>query len=320
MISICIPAYNYINYLPQTIESCLSQDEDFELVIVDDFNLFNFKNHSINDIKNLRERYSTDPRVKWYVNDITLPIQENWNKTVSLSTRPYVKLMGADDRLQACSIRRLHEMIRICPEVDFHGHLARVVDINGVEIRKQNRYTADNSPVKISGIAALKGKLRQKVRFKEPVCNLFKRSAWKKVGGYSDKYRFCFDIYFNTLIMAAGECALWNDCLVDLRRHDGSDGAKLPASLALSDLRGVVSEILFTLDKEQTFNDVVAAEGWVLYRFMELATKKLFCKPKEVLEMFYKHPSVVLKGPLVYSQASRLGLSRLLHGDIQQFL
>jgi glycosyltransferase involved in cell wall biosynthesis len=320
MISICIPAYNYINYLPQTIESCLSQDEDFELVILDDFSLFNFKEFSIDDIKNLREKYSRDPRVKWYVNDFTLPIQANWNKTISLSSRPYVKLMGADDRLQSGSISRLYEMIRMCPEVDFHGHLARVVDADGSEVRKQNQYTTGSSPVKISGVSALKGKLRQEVRFKEPVCNLFKRSAFEKVGGYSDKYRFCFDIYFNTQIMAICECALWNDCLVDLRRHSDSDGAKLPAMLALSDLQGIVSEILFTLDKEAIFSDEVAADGWLLYRLIELTAKKITSNPKETLKMVYENPSIILKGPLVYKQAFKLVISRLLRGDIQQLL
>jgi len=321
MLSICIPAYNYINYIPEAIDSCLSQDHDFELIVLDDFDLFNFPSHSINDIKALRDQYSADPRVKWFSNKSKLTIQSNWNKVVNLSNYSYVKLMGADDRLQPGAISKISEMVRAYPKVGLHGHLARIIDIDGCALRMQRPYSAESShPILMSGVAALKGKLRQSVRFKEPVCNIFKKSAWEKVGGYSAKYRFCFDVHLNMQIMATNECALWNEYLVDLRRHNQSDGAILPASLALSDLQSLVDEILMTIGDDKTNGDLVAANGWLLYRFLELASQRLRRRPLDVWEMFLKNRSILLNNPLVYIQAGRLAATRLLHHDIQQAL
>lgn len=318
MISICIPAYKHLDILPDALQSICSQNSDFELVILDDFDIF------LNDpslqpkVKHVRELYSSDPRIKWFRNSEHLPIQANWNKVISLSSRPYIKMMGADDRLHPGAIEKMESMIKAFPAVVLHGHLADVIDSNGLVVRKPKPYPGLKEPLIVSGNAALKGKLRQIIRFKNPVCNIFKRTAWEQVGGYSNKYRFCFDTHFNTRVMAGGECALWNENLVDLRRHDHSDGATLPAKMALDELRNLVADILSEIGDEVTAADLIAANGWILYRLFELAAQRIMTKPGDLRRLFIENYSVLLSSPAVYKQAAKLAISRIRDGDIQQ--
>lgn len=317
-ISICIPAYKNLDILPDALQSICSQQSDFELVILDDFDIFLNDPSNNKQVRHVRELYENDHRVKWFRNSRHLPIQDNWNKVIGLSTRPYIKMMGADDRLQPGSIEKMEAMIKALPEIDFHAHLANIIDSDGTVIRTQKAYSSLKEPLIVSGNMALKGKLRQIIRFKNPVCNFFKRTAWENVGGYADKYRFCFDVHFNTKLMAEGKCALWNENLVELRRHDNSDGATLPAKLALEELRKLVLDILTEIGDEVTADDLVAANGWVLYRFFELASQRIITKPSDLLRLFIEHYPVLLNKPAVYMQAAKLTMSRLRDGDIQQ--
>lgn len=318
MISICIPAYKYLDILPDALQSICSQKSDFELIILDDFDVFLNDDNFKNKVKQVRELYSSDRRVKWFRNSHHLPIQDNWNKAVGLATRPYIKMMGADDRLHPGSLEKMETMIKALPAIDFHGHLANIIDSNGLVVRKQKPYSSLKEPLIVSGTEALKGKLRQIIRFKEPVCNIFKRTAWERVGGYSNKYRFCFDIHFNVRVMAGSKCALWNEHLVDLRRHNNSDGATLPAKLALDNLRNLVVDILSEIGEEANADDLIAANGWVLYRFFELASQRVITNPSDLRRLFIEHYSVLLSGPAVYGQAAKLAISRLRDSDIQQ--
>ena len=85
--------------------------------------------------------------------------------------------------------------------------------------------SAQKGHIFVTGAEALKAKIRQQVRFKEPACNFYLKNAWEKIGGYDTKFRFTFDIYFNAKMMSAFKSTLWNEYLVELRRHNDSDGA-----------------------------------------------------------------------------------------------
>ena len=233
-------------------------------------------------IESLKDFLHADKRVKCVSNEYLLPIQDNWNKAVSLGTGKYIKLMGADDRMLPGSIKMMESIIKSEPTVEFHGHLAILIDEKGELIRKQRPYGKGFVGQPITGAAALKGKLRQQVRFKEPACNFYLKSAWEKIGGYDTKFRFSADVHFNSKLMSTSKSMLWNEYLVELRRHQGSDGAQLPAALALSNLEGFVDELLLLLGSEVTAQDRAVGKGWVQYRIIEL-----------VAQRFRQHPTAV---------------------------
>jgi len=318
VISIAIPAYKHAALTHEAASSVLQQDIDVELVILDDFNFVEPTAENLRSIESLRDYLHADPRVKCFSNDTQLPIQDNWNKTVSLCSGSYVKLIGADDRLLPNSLIDMEKMIKERPEVAFHGHLANVIDGAGMVVRRQRPYGANIIENPIDSVAALKGKLRQQVRFKEPVCNFYLKRAWALVGGYDKKYRFTFDVSFNVKMMSTFPVMLWNEYLVELRRHQASDGAQLPASLALTDLKGVVNDIGLALGSEYTKLDQAAADGLLQYRLIELMAQRLKRRPEEVGNLLVNNFPLFIKNPISYYWTGKFLLGRGMRGDVQQ--
>ena len=318
MISICIPAYKLVSLTHEAVASILRQDADVELVVLDDFYLLESTPENLREIEALREYLHADQRVKCFTNEKLLPIQDNWNKAVSLCTGNYVKLLGADDRMLAGSVQKMYQMIAEQPEIDFHGHLANVIDAEGSLVRQQRPYGVTFVNRSLTGVEALKGKLRQQVRFKEPACNFYKKQAWEKVGGYEDKYRFAFDVHFNVKMMSACTSMLWNEYLVELRRHQSSDGAQLPATLALADLQGVIEQILRALGSECSTADRAAASGLLQYRVIELAAQRARGQPKDIARLVASNLSLFVGHPAAYYWMARLLYSRIVFGDVQQ--
>ena len=318
MISICIPAYKHVALTHEAAKSILQQDEDFELVILDDFYLVEPTIENLCEVESLRDYLYGDNRVKCFSNEKLLPIQDNWNKTVSLCTGTHIKLMGADDKMMQGGIAKMADIIREQPKVALHGHLANIIDCSGAVIRQQRPYGRNFIQRPITGAEALKGKLRQQVRFKEPVCNFYLKSAWQTVGGYDTKFRFTFDVHFNVKMMSGFTSILWNEYLVELRRHQASDGAQLPATLALSDLHGVVDEILLRLGTECTILDRAAASGLLQYRAIELAMQRAKIQPLEMLKLLSSNCSLFIDNPVSHYRMAKLLWGRGFIGDVQQ--
>ena len=242
---------------------------------------------------------------------------DNWNAAISLATRSYIKLLGADDRIAKGGVSKLKHMINASPKAIFHGHLAIIIDENGHEIRRQRAYSSSANPLCLGGVDALKLKLRQVARFKEPPCNLFSKSAWQEVGGYSKKFRFCPDIEFNVKMMRYGECCLWNEYAVELRRHAKSDGRQLPADLALTDLRQLIEDIYLLIGDRLTRNDRRYGDAWLMYRLVELGVARYQRQPLELLSFLYRHRSNIVIDPTTLSILMRMFTRQALRKDVQ---
>jgi glycosyltransferase involved in cell wall biosynthesis len=89
-VSICVPAYEAARTLEQTLRSILSQDVDFELVVLD--------NASTDATGEIAASFH-DPRIRVERNATTLAIGDNWNRAIALSTGELVKVVCADDIL-----------------------------------------------------------------------------------------------------------------------------------------------------------------------------------------------------------------------------
>jgi glycosyltransferase involved in cell wall biosynthesis len=103
-VSICIPTYNGSTYLPECLESALSQTySDFELLIIDDCS-------SDNSVEIGKTYARRDSRIQVFVNDHNLGLVENWNRSVQLSRGEWVKFVFQDDLiLPEC----LHRMLSV---------------------------------------------------------------------------------------------------------------------------------------------------------------------------------------------------------------
>jgi hypothetical protein len=92
-ISVLIPTFNYARYLPEAIESVLSQDfKDFELLIVDDCS-------TDNTAEVVKPYCSQDPRVRLVVNSKNMGMVNNWNYCLQQARGEQIKFVFGDDRL-----------------------------------------------------------------------------------------------------------------------------------------------------------------------------------------------------------------------------
>lgn len=92
-VSVCIPTYNYGNYIAEAIESILAQNfTDFELLIIDDC--------SKDQTAQVVESYARqDSRIRFIANEVNLGMVENWNACLAQASGEYIKFVFGDDLL-----------------------------------------------------------------------------------------------------------------------------------------------------------------------------------------------------------------------------
>ena len=122
-VSICIPTYNQVKYLRQTIDSVLNQSfTDYEIIITDD---------SPTDIVlNLVKEYQFKAKIQYYKNTVPLGSPENWNEAIRLSKGEYIKIMHHDDYFtNENSLFEFVKMLDENPNSDFAFSAAVAVNI-----------------------------------------------------------------------------------------------------------------------------------------------------------------------------------------------
>ena len=320
MISFCIPAYLYVDYTAEAVQSLIDQPDDFEVIVTEDFDRLAADVPERRSVERVRDLLHSDPRIKAVRNSEPLTIQQNWNQAVGRATRPYVKVMGADDRVRPGAVRRLTEIVAGDPSVVIHGHLADVIDAAGRPVRQQVPYNRIRQAITLEPQRALKLKLAQVARFKEPVCNVFQKAAWERVGGYPQAFRFCFDVAFNVSMMALGRSCLWSESLVELRRHDRSDGATLPPELALAEVKRLIDDIYLRLGSALTAADRRHGDAWLAYRTLELAAARYRRQPARLAGFLLRHWRGHGLRPGSIGTVGRMVWRRLRQRDIQLML
>ncbi|WP_114792363.1 glycosyltransferase family 2 protein [Niabella yanshanensis] len=90
LISICIPAYQRIQFLERLFHSIVLQEyKDFEVIVTDD--------SPDNGVALLCEKHASTLPLFYFKNEIALGTPANWNKAISLAKGSWIKLMHDDD-------------------------------------------------------------------------------------------------------------------------------------------------------------------------------------------------------------------------------
>jgi glycosyltransferase involved in cell wall biosynthesis len=102
-VSVCVDSYNYGRYLPQALESVLTQSfADLEVVVLDDC--------STDDSFAIAQRFAArDSRIRAFQNEQNLGMVRNRNACLRLARGEYVKWLHADDFL--CTPDVLQRMV-----------------------------------------------------------------------------------------------------------------------------------------------------------------------------------------------------------------
>jgi glycosyltransferase involved in cell wall biosynthesis len=127
-VSVVTPVYNGGNFIRECIESVLGQTyRNLEHVILD--------NASTDDTGAIAAEFAAkDSRVRVHTNRRTLPMVENWNRSMKLASdaASYVKILHADDAMYPECLAKMVALAQANPKVGMVGTL-RLRGDQGVE-------------------------------------------------------------------------------------------------------------------------------------------------------------------------------------------
>jgi len=130
-VSIHMCTYNRAHFIPQAIDSVLSQTfQDWELLILDD--------QSTDNSEEVISQYK-DSRIRYIKNPENLGITKNRNKALSLSTGKYVAVLDSDDYwTDNTKLAKQVDFLNSHPDYTLVGTNMTIINENGLVIKKVN--------------------------------------------------------------------------------------------------------------------------------------------------------------------------------------
>lgn len=183
-VSICIPLYNMIETLNDSVFSVLRQSyANWELIIVD--------NSSTDGSGALaKELTREDPRVSVVNVPETVSMVENYNNCMSTINGDYVLFLSADDILHPDFLSECLNVFSINETLGYVSTSRNRIDENDVITDQPSFYNSSGIiPGHSETIVNLAG------NHGVPSNILYNSVSLKAVGGFANKFPYCFDIY-----------------------------------------------------------------------------------------------------------------------------
>lgn len=155
-VSVILPVYNGEKYLPQAIESILSQSfSDFEFIIINDA--------STDGTEGIIRRFQEiDKRIVYYKNEQNCKVVGSLNKGIELSKGQFIARMDADDVALKDRFQQQVDFLMKHPDTSLVDVLMEYTDDDGKSLQKYNskifdpgkikRYLANKNPLGHSSI------------------------------------------------------------------------------------------------------------------------------------------------------------------------
>lgn len=136
-ISVVMPVYNASDYLPEAIDSIISQTfEDWELILIDD--------GSTDNSSDILKSYSnSDKRIKHYKNDQNLGLIRALNKGIGLCSGKFIARMDADDISLPGRFETQYRFLERNADIAMCGTYALIIDSDGCETVKVTHFSKD---------------------------------------------------------------------------------------------------------------------------------------------------------------------------------
>lgn len=206
-VSVVIPTYNYAHFLDETVQSVLDQTyTDFELIIVD--------NCSTDNTAEVVQKYLTDKRVNYIVNEQNLGLVGNWNKCLELAQGEYVKFLCADDKFHPQLLEKF------VPVMDQHPNVAIVAAYNqlfgGMDTLRKQPYTG-----LVNGRFAWETLVKEGARnwLNNPSAVMFRKTACVAAGRFNPKLLNMTDKEYYARLLYIGDCYVIPEVLAYIRSH-----------------------------------------------------------------------------------------------------
>jgi glycosyltransferase involved in cell wall biosynthesis len=189
---------------------------DFELVVLD--------NASTDGTAEI-VRSLHDSRIRLVHNEKTVSMTVNWNRCVSLSQAPLIKLLCADDVLRPDCLRIQHQLMAADPRLAMTACRRDFLDATGRRLATGRGLTG------LIGAHDRVAVARRVIRhggnpIGEPGSVLFRHAAFTAAGGFVEDMHLVLDIHLWLRLLAHGPLFGTADSLAAFRITDGSLSAR----------------------------------------------------------------------------------------------
>jgi len=208
-VSVCIPTYNYADFLPMAVESVLGQNfTDFELIIQDDC--------STDETVEVVRKYLADERVAFEVNDHNLGLAGNWNRCLAKAKGEYIKFVFADDLLASPdALGKMVSVLDATPRVSLVASARNIINADSRLVRVlcewKKSFSAEGTEVIRSCL------LRQANLVGEPTVVMFRRRDAER--GFNAEYDQMIDLEMWFYLLEKGSFVFLDEPLASFRIH-----------------------------------------------------------------------------------------------------
>jgi glycosyltransferase involved in cell wall biosynthesis len=221
-ISICIPTYNGAVYLPQCLDSVISQSfSDFEILIVDD--------QSTDESLHIAQDYAIrDSRIRVIQNEKNLGLVGNWNHCIDLAQGEWIKFVFQDDLIRPTCLERMFEYCRsgdaivACRrEMLFEGVSDEIIAGYTRILNKSSidGYFGGLSRIKPEQVCKAILDLKGENFIGEPTAVMFHRSAFERYGRFNLSLVQICDFEFNARVAVNTGLVYVPETLATFRVH-----------------------------------------------------------------------------------------------------
>ena len=271
MFSICIPNYNYEQYLGITLETIFAQQEqDFEVVLADNQST----DSSVAIMEDFAKRYPG--QVRYQINPANLGFAGNLDEAGRLAERKYMLMLSSDDTIGQAALARYRQLLGLLPNPGqaIITSAKDVIDSDGKHLSTE--LAADmarplwRAEDKDEALSETMGVTVYSVEAKEMLsrcftyqanpfnflCTLYPRSLYQQVGGYSGSRLMNPDKWFHWKLTAAAERVYFVDePLFQYRWHANNQTAQQANS---GHLKFLVDEYRSTMEVKPMLDGI----GW----------------------------------------------------------
>lgn len=221
LVSICIPAYNSGRYIEETVRAALDSDwPNLEVLVVDD-------GSTDETVPILEHLAAGDPRLRLLINEENLGMTGNWNKCVREAKGEYVKLIPADDLVYPDCLRKTLPPLLQDPEVSLSIAGTDLINEDGKAVGGYAHWPVGGVH---KGAKVAKASLLFNNFFGNPVCALFRKADFERVGGFDEDIVYILDFALWLKLASLGRVAFCKERLSGFRVRNDSNTGKMIGS------------------------------------------------------------------------------------------
>lgn len=257
--SICIPNYNYADYIGRTIASVREQaDPDLEILVSD--------NRSSDDSVAVVEGIG-DPRIKIHVNECNVGFAANLDKAAQMATGDTMLMLSSDDIMLPGALAAYRTLYAALGSDAERALVGSVVDVIDPDDKQIDRRGLDPKLIRAEDLVDLPGPDGAKVyridgdellrraipEMSNPFhfcATAYPRALYEKVEGYGGSRQYGPDKWFHWRLLGAGGVAYFIDHpLFGYRWHTQNQAA---GEMGMGTLKFLSDEYLtsYSVDKE----------------------------------------------------------------------